>query len=311
MHCLLILVGSGVLISWLLLAAALDPVSFLSYGAAILTVLIVGYTIYGEFAAAAATFRVKLSRAFNRMLSRKLRLAQARIELEAYENLVRESDAVREGHDLDEDDEDGADAALREVLATGGAASALNSDDAGSGEAGEKVVTAGDIFGLLSEWGGGTGVGGDDHKLSKHEFKRLFEVLDLSIPPAKQDRLFAAIDTNADDTVAEEEFTKGWDDLVEAIIDEAMENAGMSDERLAMLIVMVLLMLSLVFAFIFLSLSGWHTEQSFVASVRTILVAISGRAATSMRMRLKAEKVEVDDLVDELVRTQEENSHAD
>ena len=173
-------------------------------------------------------------------------------------------------------------------------------------------MTAGDIFGLLNEWGGGTGVGGDDDgKLSKAEFKRLFEVLDLSIPPAKQDRLFAAIDTDADDTVTEEEFTKGWDDLVAAMIDEEMENAGMSDVRMAMLVAAVLVLLGGVFAFIFLALSGWHTEQSFVASVRTLLVAISGRAATSMRVRLKAEKVEVDELVDELVQTQEENSHAD
>ena len=68
------------------------------------------------------------------------------------------------------------------------------------------------------EWGCGTGVGDDDHKLSKAEFKRLFEVLDLSFPPAKQYRLFAAIDTDADDTVTEEEFTKGWDDLVAAMM---------------------------------------------------------------------------------------------
>ena len=321
-HSLLLLVLVGVLVSWLLLAAALDPVRFLSYGAAVLTVLIVGWTIHGEFSAAAAAFRAKLARAFNRMLSRKLRRARARIELEAYEALVRESDAVREGAEghhlagLDEEDEDGADEALREALATGGAGSALNGGGDGgadgSGAAGEKVVTAGDIFGLLNEWGGGTGVGGDDDgKLSKAEFKRLFEVLDLSIPPAKQDRLFAAIDTDADDTVTEEEFTKGWDDLVAAMIDEEMENAGMSDVRMAMLVAAVLVLLGGVFAFIFLALSGWHTEQSFVASVRTLLVAISGRAATSMRVRLKAEKVEVDELVDELVQTQEENSHAD
>ena len=97
--------------------------------------------------------------------------------------------------------------------------------------------------------------------------------------------------------------------MVEAIVDESVTQAGLSDGSLTLLLLAVLLQLGGVFVFIFLALSGWHNEQSFTASVRTILVAVTGRAASALRGRVKAEKAnELDKLVEELTQENEANA---
>ena len=138
-------------------------------------------------------------------------------------------------------------------------------------------------------------------------------MLDLSIPPSKQERLFAATDINGSGRVSEEEFAQGWADMVEAIVDESVAQAGLSPASIAALVAAALLCLGLVFTFIFLALSGWHTEQSFTASVRTILVAVAGRAATSLRGRVKAEKstTDMDEIVEQIWGSNEEQSTED
>ena len=80
----------GVVGTWLVLAAVLDPTQFLPYGVAVLVVVVVGYTVGSQMLAAATRFKDRLLEAMEAIMQRKMRDALRKIETEAYANLMDE-----------------------------------------------------------------------------------------------------------------------------------------------------------------------------------------------------------------------------
>ena len=74
-HLFLALTYIGVIGSWLVLAASLEPERFLPFGVAVLSLVVVGTTIYKQMITAADKLKGALEHAFMRMMQTKMQAA--------------------------------------------------------------------------------------------------------------------------------------------------------------------------------------------------------------------------------------------
>jgi hypothetical protein len=149
-----------------------------------------------------------------------------------------------------------------------------------------------------------------DAEMSKAEFMKMFEMLDLSITEDQRDQLFAFCDVSCTGTISEAEFSDGWEMMVEVFLENSAASLGLSMAQIALVVTLVVLLLALLIGFVLLTLSAWKNEGNFQAVIQSSLVAGCGKATAALRARSKAENSEdLDALVGKIMDTQAESSN--
>ena len=69
-------------------------------------------------------------------------------------------------------------------------------------------MTAHDIFQMLNPRG--------EERVGTAEFRRLFNLLDLSLSEGQKEQLFAYVDVDGSGFISEDEFEQGWEELCRA-----------------------------------------------------------------------------------------------
>ena len=84
------------------------------------------------------------------------------------------------------------------------------------------------------------------------------------------------------------------------MVEQTMKSSGLSTIDIVMAIFSAIFLLGCLFSFIFLALKGWYSSSQFSSVVQTSLVSISGKVATSLRRRTKAEEGDVEGVLKEV-----------
>ena len=162
-------------------------------------------------------------------------------------------------------------------------------------------VTPDDLFTALVEENG-NGV------LKMEDFEGMFKMMDLSLTEAQRDRLFAYCDEDCSGEVTEVEFAAGWDRIMHAFLDNAIDAVGVSEWQIVSTVLMVVAMIGLLITFILFTISAWSTADTFSSVVQTSLVSACGMLGTSLRRKSKAEAENTEGLVGDLLAKQEEDA---
>ena len=88
-----------------------------------------------------------------------------------------------------------------------------------------------------------------DDVLDRDEFTRMFQILDLELSEAQQEQLFALCDVDCTGTITEEEFVAGWALMVDNFLDEGAEQVGLGRMRIIGIVLYILFALGMVIAF--------------------------------------------------------------
>ena len=114
--------------------------------------------------------------------------------------------------------------------------------------------------------------------LKMEDFEGMFKMMDLSLTEAQRDRLFAYCDEDCSGEVTEAEFAAGWDRIMHAFLDNAIDAVGVSEWQIVSTVLMVVAMIGLLITFILFTISAWSTADTFSSVVQTLS---SPRAACS------------------------------
>ena len=112
--------------------------------------------------------------------------------------------------------------------------------------------------------------------------------------------MFAYCDVDGSGTVTLSELEDGWEFMLKTMVEQTMKSSGLSTIDIVMAIFSAIFLLGCLFSFIFLALKGWYSSSQFSSVVQTSLVSISGKVATSLRRRTKAEEGDVDGVLKEV-----------
>lgn len=145
----------------------------------------------------------------------------------------------------------------------------------------KKELKAEDVFDFLNADG--------DDVLDAHEFRDLFQKLDLSLTAQQQDRLFAYCDIDCTNTISREEFVEGWEFIMEEMVQQTTEELGLDTPRIILVVASLVTMLALWFAFLFLLISAWSSQGSFQATIQSMIVAGSGAMSSKVRKQSEVE----------------------
>ena len=96
------------------------------------------------------------------------------------------------------------------------------------------------------------------------------------------------------------ELEDGWEFMLKTMVEQTMKSSGLSTIDIVMAIFSAIFLLGCLFSFIFLALKGWYSSSQFSSVVQTSLVSISGKVATSLRRRTKAEEGDVEGVLKEV-----------
>lgn len=137
-----------------------------------------------------------------------------------------------------------------------------------------------DIFDLLNK--------NNDASLNLDEFRMLFRKLDLGLSQSQQDRMFAYCDLNVTHTVSREEFSQGWDYIMEEMVNGSLEDLGLGSTQILLIITLIVFTLVLWFVFLFLLISVWNNESSFAATIQSLMIVGSGAVSTQFKTKTDA-----------------------
>ncbi len=87
--------------------------------------------------------------------------------------------------------------------------------------------------------------------------------------------------------------------------------AGVSKMQIFGTCAVIVTSIGLLFAFILTTIAAWNTENSFIATVQSALVAACGKLGTLARRRTVAEQENVDGFVGEIIARQTEDATED
>ena len=185
-----VLTWLGLVLTWFVLAAALDPIRFLPYaGGAIAAVAVVVVT-WGKLQKAAVILRKRMKQAFKDHLNKVV--SAAKKALEQTEKLERQKEV---GH-------------LKKRRTT--AAGAATAGAAGAGEEKEETFDVEDVFSLINADG--------DSVISKDEFDSLFDKLQLNVSQQKRSQMYAYCDRDGSGFIDQAEFVESWKYLEDVIV---------------------------------------------------------------------------------------------
>jgi hypothetical protein len=131
---------------------------------------------------------------------------------------------------------------------------------------------------------------GKDGVLSKGEFDDIFRSLGWKATAVERDQMFAHCDTRPHDiSLDEEEWTEGWESLIDFHVRRGLSTLGLSDTKVALAVLTVALSMGAFMAFILLAVSAFFHGDNFIATVQSIAIAGQGTAITALRSRSKGE----------------------
>lgn len=247
----------GIVFTWFILAAILEPTAYLPYGIALATIVIVIGTTGKKLKQAALRFKAAVQGAFRKrinsamVVARRQALERARLVRMAGRNTC----------------------AQRRLVAS--SAEGAAADQAES-------FSIGDVFELLDENGCGF--------LNQKEFFMVFEKLGLhGASEQKKQQAFAYCDTDGSGLISMEEFADAWDWLEEQLVEEACEDMGLSDGKVVQVVLGLLLFMGLLFAFVFVALKGWQNSGSFESVLQSMFLGGSGVLSSISRSKGKGE----------------------
>lgn len=256
---------------WLILGAALDPVRFLSYGAAVITVFSVVFFATARLVSMARRVRAALVARIMSRLASRLRLARIRLARANFtRQLVDNSEVNPEAADAARAE---LDALQREerALALGGGARLADAD----GGVDDDEVDAVEIFETIDVDQSGS--------LSTTELEGLFDALEMPIPDRYKRSMFAQLDVEGNGTVSASEFEAGWADMLETIMAQGLINAGLSTLQIVLAVLTLTLLVSLLIAFILVALSGWPRRTLESSVIESLLIAGVGAVASGRK----------------------------
>jgi len=272
---------------WFILGAALDPIRFLAYGTAVITLFATMYYLSTSLVNLANRVGMALTLRIQNQLATRLRQARLRI---ARSKLTQQLVKSRQGNDSS-----AAEALLAEIQQLGYeerdvARRGARLDD-GKGNIDSDEVDANEIFETLDADGNGT--------LTMAELEVLFEELNMPIAERYKRSMFAQLDVEGDGTVSAEEFQSGWGDMLTMIVEQGLLNAGLSTFQIALAVFTMALLVSLLIAFILVALSGWPRPTLESSVIESILIAAVGAVAStrSKRYQIEKDKGELDRIV--------------
>ena len=295
-----------------MLASVLSA-NFLPYGAAVVTLVVVARSLWGQLLEAATKISSAIEDAFNKNLSLKLDRARQRIITDSYAQLQST---------VELEEADSFDAPL-------GPSSANVKFGAREEEVHHAtIVSAADIFALLKELRATdeahaeqsvkkrlsglatTDPYGTESKLivaepneevaiRKEEFAVLLHSLDLDVTESQTDRLFTMADLDASGFVSQAEFEGAWDDLRDEFINESVRQAGLSSTQVALVVLGIVSLLVLLIVFVLVTVGAWFNNSSFDALFQSALITTLGKASMTLEARSKKAKdgKELDTLV--------------
>lgn len=139
---------------------------------------------------------------------------------------------------------------------------------------------------------------GEDEELNLEEFEALLASLEVKLIPEKRKALFVQIDTSGDGVVNYQEFELAWDILQGQIVDEQMQEAGMTKSKIMVLFTYAITLLILVFMFIFVGVAAFVKGGAFGSVVNSMMTAGAGGAMNSgedeEEEELDADELDVD-----------------
>merc|ERR1711916_25594 len=117
---------------------------------------------------------------------------------------------------------------------------------------------------------------GAERQLTFQEFSGLFEVLDIKVPLIERQKMFAYCDSDFSNKISFTEFEVAWDYLKAQILEQMLNNLGLSDEGIIITMVLLGVALVLVLVFIFIAISAWSDSTQFNSVVQTTMVSATG-----------------------------------
>ena len=152
----------------------------------------------------------------------------------------------------------------------------------------------------------------DDGVLGKDDVSRILNAIEvLALNREKVELFFTYADADGTDNLTADEFQEGWDQLVDGMLDQALEAAGLSSAQITVAIAGMVLFVCLLFVFVFLAAQGWYNDSAFNSVVQTLLVGGAGWVVTYLRKRSAAETEDLYTLAKELLPGDEDNADSE
>jgi len=119
--------------------------------------------------------------------------------------------------------------------------------------------------------------------LSREEFDKLFDTLDINVLESKRDILFAYCDTaETDGQISREEFLDSWDWLMEQLGSNIVgRGLGLSDFEVSVYLFILSSVLSLVFTFLLVSVAAFHPNGGLQSVIQSALIASTTFASST------------------------------
>ena len=122
---------------------------------------------------------------------------------------------------------------------------------------------------------------GEDEELDLEDFENLLASLEVNMIPEKRKALFVQVDVSGDGIVNYQEFEQAWVLLQDQIVEEQMQESGMTKSKIMVLFTYAITLLLLVFMFIFVGVAAFVKGGAFGAVVNSMMTAGAGGAMNS------------------------------
>lgn len=272
LYCFALCIYVGCTVAWVLLAAMVRPVEYLTLATAFIVPILVAWNIIRSMETAAIRLHAQVKEVLGEKLQAKLRAALRRIEIEKLTlgNLGGKKGkgaamSLEEKHKLE-----AAHALTHQERATG------DEHDAGMNEVGPV-----DLFIALNTNG--------DASLSVAEIDEMWRVLDLGFTAEQQQSFFAYCDTNFTNTIESTEFEAGWDYVVDEFAQKCLRDAKLSTPHIFAACAVIVSYVLVLAVFVVVGIQSFTGAGSFGASLQSILIGGWGFAATKLRRPSEAE----------------------
>ncbi len=277
------LTWAGLVFTWFILAAALDPVRFLPYAGGIVASVAVLAVTWSKLKAAAGILRKRMLVSFKNHMNKAVMAAKK--AMEQVEKFERQKEVGM----------------IRKKNKTGAAAASKGASDAKEGKGGSQEYSIEDVFSLINADG--------DAVISADEFDDLFDKLQLNVSKQKRSQMFAYCDRDGSGFVDAAEFTDAWAYLEEQIINETLDDLGVSNTAIIAAVIYLAVCLAVLLSFLFLAIAAWENSSGFEAVIQTLLVSGSAGLTSFARSQSKGESADENELqaiIDGVVESDEQ-----
>jgi len=229
--------------TWLMFACLLNPPSLLPFATAILTVLLVSWSIYVSSMKAQNRFRRNFRKALMALIAKRIKHGIHMIKLEENGN-AEVVDGIQDDPlcDIDEN------------------------------------LTPRDIYNVLDGMKGSR-----DGSVGREEFNRFLEECGIPLSNDRRESVWVACEENGDGVVSLDEFEQGWNTMVSTFADSELEAIGLSTGAIIASVVGIFIALGLVFVAFLYILAAWTDTTNFSSVIQSLSVAGMGTATAKAK----------------------------